>query len=66
MTFGVAIVAIIVAVIAFSTWLWMVAWNAVVAGIFHGPTITYFQAFMLSLFVGMVGNAFKSVAVKAA
>lgn len=42
------------------TWVWMWAWNLVVPPVFHGPTLTYWQAFALSVLVGLIGSGFKA------
>lgn len=44
---------------ALITWGEMVLWNWLVPTLFHGPRITYWQAFGLSMLLGIVGSAFR-------
>lgn len=45
-------------------WLWTLllqwAWNVVVFGMFHGPHITFWQAFAVTCLLSAVGGIFQS------
>lgn len=41
-------------------WIGMLLWNWLVPEVFHGPTVTYWQAFIGVLLLSFVGGFFKS------
>lgn len=40
-------------------WLLMLLWNWVVPDVFHGPMLTYWQAFVGVLLLSLIGGFFK-------
>jgi hypothetical protein len=52
-----AAVAVLYLIVSF---VWMVAWNAVVAGVFDGPTMDMAQSFFSLVLLTLIGGAFRS------
>lgn len=42
------------------TYLWEWAWNMIVPPLFHGPHITFWQAFALSMLVGLITSGLRA------
>jgi len=55
------IVAAFLALIPLMWWALYAVWNWIVPEVFHGPHITYWQAAGISILLGFVGGAFRSV-----
>ena len=53
------LLGLVVAVTAVPTVIFMLLWNAVVAGIFGGPELTLLQAFLVSCLLSFIGSAFR-------
>lgn len=52
---------ILAAIGFFVSWVLMLAWNALVPALFHGPSITYGMACALYFVITLIGTAFKTV-----
>ncbi len=58
-----AIVAFVLAALTFSWWLFKVVFNVVVHDVFHGPSITFWQAAACVTLIGFVtGGLSRAVA----
>lgn len=44
----------VVGLSAFSAWLLWLLWNWLIPAIFHGPEVTYFQAWGLMVLLGLI------------
>lgn len=51
---------LVAGVLAFIAWLFQSLWNLTIADIFHGPTLTFWQAAGLWMLIGMIGGLFRS------
>lgn len=49
-----------IAVVFGCNWIFQQLWNIVIGDLFHGPYISFWMAFLVSFFFGMVGSWFKS------
>jgi hypothetical protein len=48
-----------VVLIAVSTFIIQIAWNAVIEGLFHGPHLTFWLALGVNVLLGLAGRTFK-------
>lgn len=53
-------IAFVIACVFGGGWILMFLWNAVVPQVFHGPILTFWQGFFLSLLLWFVGGFFRS------
>jgi hypothetical protein len=55
-----AVLALVVALSAFGSWLMWLIWQSVIVPVFHAPALTFVQMWGLMIFVGGVGGLFRS------
>lgn len=58
-TLFVIAIILIAGVTFFVAWLLMLAWNAVLPELFGLPSITFWQAFLLQVIIGILGNGLR-------
>jgi hypothetical protein len=57
----IGIIALFLGIIAFTAWIFMLAWNAFCVPVFGWPPIDFWTAFAGWVLLGLVGSAFRSV-----